>query len=979
MPKIPAFRLWVLGSFMVLVGLWGIRPAHADDADEADLHFRIGAERYEANDYRGALEHFLASNRLAPNRNVLFNVARSYEQLKQAPDAYRYYLQALDGEADPKGRKRVEDALARIAPSVATLVVETSPPGAVVYLDRKDLGGRGQTPRTLGLGAGRHKVIAELPGYELATSADVDLRIGAETKVSLTLVPILGTIRVEGSPRGAQARLDAEDGPVACVLPCSFTAPPGKHVVFVTQAGFQSFEAPVDVPARGTVSVRARMSAQTGTVVVNSDIREALITVDGEASGFTPAVLAIPVGAHKLRVSLSGFRTIERDVVVAKGKQVTLDLVLGNLEEVTAASRVSESVEDAPASVTIITSQELRAMGYPTVAEALRGVRGLYLSDDRSYVSLGVRGFANPGDFGNRVLVTVDGHPTNDNYISSSYIGFDGRVDLDDIERIEVIRGAGSVLYGSSAFFAVINLVTRERTAATHGEAALSVAEYGVGRARATGVVRFSEHAGLWSSISAARGAGRDFFFPELAGNPTDPTAAPGANGLVPDGNVRGRDGFDAGTINGRAWYKAATMQWFLHTRQKDLPTAGFDTIVGGRTRFSDTRGFLEARFEPKLNEKIQLLSRAHANLYNFNAEYAYEPADGGTTREAYRGVWGGIEQRVMFTPTSKVRLTVGGELIRHFNTTQRGADDTGQYFPERNDPFTVGAAYANGDFALHKRVRLSAGARLDYYSNLDQFEVLPAFNPRVAVIVKPYDRGNLKIMGGKAFRAPSVYELFYLAPTQEPSVNLQPEQVYSGEAEFTHRFTPTVTATAAAYTNYVNDLIELTNITNATGEDRVQYRNSGAPVLVVGSEYEIKRDFRDGWMLAATYSLQRAAYLQDPTLRRVPNSPVHLGSIKGGVPLIGRVLRGMTRLSVEGGRPDGSKRDGDLAQGFTEPGVLWDLVLSGDIDRFKVHYNLGAYNLANWKYDTVPSGEYRQRTIVQNGRTFLASLSASF
>ena len=979
MRKNPVLRLWVLGSLVSMVWLGGVAPARADDADEADLHFRVGAERYEAADFRGALEHFLASNRLAPNRNVLFNVARSYEQLRQAPDAYRYYLQALDGETDPKARKRVEDALARIAPSVATLVVETSPPGATVYLDRKDLGGRGQTPRTLGLGAGRRRVLAELPGYEIASSADFDLRIGAETKIALTLVPILGTIRVEGSPQGAQVHLDAEEAPVLCTVPCTLTASPGKHSVFVTQAGYQSFEAPVDVRARSTLSVRARLSAQTGTVVVNSDIREALISVDGEASGFTPAVLALPVGRHKMRVSLSGFRTIERDVVVVRGKQVTLDLVLGNLEEVTAASRVSESVEDAPASVTIITSQELRAMGYPTIAEALRGVRGLYLSDDRSYTSLGVRGFANPGDFGNRVLVTVDGHPTNDNYISSSYIGFDGRVDLDDIERIEVIRGPGSVLYGTSAFFAVVNLVTRERTSSTHAEAGLSAVDYGVGRARATGVVRFSEHAGLWSSISAARGAGRDFHFPELAADASNPNAERDASGRIVDGTVRGRDGFDAATLNGRGWYKSATVQWFLHTRHKDLPTAGFGTVVGGRTRFSDTRGFVEGRFEPKLDEHVQLLSRVHANLYTFNADYAFAPADGGTTREAYRGLWAGAEQRVLFTPTEKIRLTVGGELIRHFNTTQRGTDQTGQYFPQRNDPFTVGAAYAAGDFALHPKVRLSAGARLDYYSNLDDFEILPAFNPRLAVIVKPYARGNLKVMGGKAFRAPSVYEQFYLAPAQLPSVDLQPEQVYSGEAELTHRITQTVSATAAAYTNYVTDLIELGIVAAPTGAAQVQYRNSNAPVLVLGTELELKRDFRDGWMLGATYSLQRAQYLEDETLRRVPNSPVHLGSLKGGMPLIGRVLRGMTRLSVEGGRPDLNKRDGDPAQGFTEPGVVWDLVLSGEVERFKVRYLLGAYNVANWRYDTVPSGDFRQRTIVQNGRTFLASLSASF
>src|SRR4029079_5667443 len=137
------------------------------------------------------------------------------------------------------------------------------------------------------------------------------------------------------------------------------------------------------------------------------------------------------------------------------------------------------------------------------------------LSDDRSYATIGVRGFSRPGDYGNRVLVLLDGQPMNDNYIWSSYVGFDGRVDLDDIERIEVVRGPGSVLYGTSAFFGVINIVTRSRNQPTHAEAAVSAVQNGIGRGRATGVLRFGEDAGMWATVSGAKGTGADYYFPE--------------------------------------------------------------------------------------------------------------------------------------------------------------------------------------------------------------------------------------------------------------------------------------------------------------------------------------------------------------------------------------------------------------------------------------------------------------------------------
>ena len=96
-------------------------------------------------------------------------------------------------------------------------------------------------------------------------------------------------------------------------------------------------------------------------------------------------------------------------------------------------------------------------------------------------------------------------------------------------------------------------------------------------------------------------------------------------------------------------------------------------------------------------------------------------------------------------------------------------------------------------------------------------------------------------------------------------------------------------------------------------------------------------------------------------------------------MPIIGRTLMGMTRLTLEGPRPDRNEHATDPPQGTTDTGVIWDLVLSGEVERMGVRYTLGVYNVVDWRYDVVPSGEFRQRTIVQNGRTFLASLALSF
>lgn len=82
---------------------------------------------------------------------------------------------------------------------------------------------------------------------------------------------------------------------------------------------------------------------------------------------------------------------------------------------VQAASLHKQSIEDAPASVTIITQDEIRRYGWRTLAQALSYAGGLYTTTDRTYTSVGIRGFGLPGDNGTRFLLMVDGHNMADN------------------------------------------------------------------------------------------------------------------------------------------------------------------------------------------------------------------------------------------------------------------------------------------------------------------------------------------------------------------------------------------------------------------------------------------------------------------------------------------------------------------------------------------------------------------------------------
>ena len=136
---------------------------------------------------------------------------------------------------------------------------------------------------------------------------------------------------------------------------------------------------------------------------------------------------------------------------------------LMNLEvpKVYGASKLEQKTTEAPSSVTIITADEIKKQGYRTLADVLRSVQGFNISYDRNYAFLGARGIS-LGDFNNRVLLLVDGHRVNNNFTDGASIDTAFILDIDLVDRVEIIRGPSSVLYGNNAFFGVINVITRQ-------------------------------------------------------------------------------------------------------------------------------------------------------------------------------------------------------------------------------------------------------------------------------------------------------------------------------------------------------------------------------------------------------------------------------------------------------------------------------------------------------------------------------------
>lgn len=918
---------------LVLASLLPLHPARGDSlADEADYRFRRGTAAFRAGRVDDALGEFLFSNRLVRNKNVLFDIARCYELLKQPNEAYRWYAEILAEPGLPEAeRDAVQASLQRLAPSLALARISSSPPGATVYVGRKDLGARGRTPVTLALPPGQAVVTLELDGYR-PVREELPLAVGRTLHVEERLLRIVGRLEVKGKPARYTLRVDSADSAPVLSADGTFPLPPGSHPLFIEAPGHAPLQLDAVVVADEETPVRFELvplPPPSGTLVIRANVDGALVRLDGKELGFTPLVRdGVPVGRHKLTVTADGREPWEQEVALRENERAPVEARLRwALPRVQAAERHLTLASDAPSSITILTAQEIHAFGWLTLAEALRSVRGLFTTDDRGYTSLGVRGYSAPGTYNNRVLVLSDGHVTNDLSLGQGFIGQDFDTDLTDVERIEVVRGAGSVLYGSAAFLAVINVVHRTPASGAHGS---------------VGAVALDQ-SGLHGSLSVA---GEDRWLSLHAGafgaEGERTFVSPMATGAAA-GFARGVDGERAAHADLRARLGGFTLAASYNQRSKELPTAAFDTVFGlPGTDTRDSRFFAEAAWERALGAGVTFDARLSYDGRRHDSALQYRGADpldpGGHPGSNGRVAdWVDAEVRVRHDATLAKGLTsslfAGAEVqdvfrVRLSSQTPAGSVAGATVSPGEDHAEQVWSAYLGDDLRLHDRVSLDAALRVDDHGG--SFGV--AVNPRVALIAQPYEGGNFKLVYGTAYRAPSFYERYFTNGASQLPGNrcaaggactvLDPETVRTGEFEHAHRFNDALSVLVAGYWSRIANILRLTG----AGGGKFAFGNRSTLTHSAGLELEGRWQPEPGLLVSAWYAW---AHVTNDNGFIVPNVPTHTAAVRVLWPVLGEALSLSTEAIY------GSSRYTifvDNANLETEVGeqLIWNLGLSG-------------------------------------------------
>lgn len=619
------------------------------------------------------------------------------------------------------------------------------------------------------------------------------------------------------------------------------------------------------------------------------------------------------------------------------------------------ASRRAQSLSEAPASVTIVTRDEIRRLGHRSLSDVLAGVRSFDVTDDRNYEHLGVRGFNPLGDFNSRVLLLVDGHRVNNVLYDSAAIGLEFPVDIGLVERVEVIRGPGSALYGSNAFFAVVNVITRRGADVDGVELTGGVGSQRATQGAASWGLRLDDGGELLVSADFRDDAGASQFYPEYAATPSG-------------GHTSGTDGENSQGLFASWQRDGFSLQAAFRSRNKGIPTSSYGTVFDqSATETRDDQWYLDAAWRDDLGDHWSSLYRFTYDGYAYDGDYIYDYADPGDPPFLVQNQDDGRSQEVgveaVFTRDAEDGhvITVGGELREALAQDQRNAD-LGVYLDDTRSS-TRSGLFGEDAIDIGDDLDLVIGARIDHTTSF------PARgSPRAALIWGAEDDTTFKLVYGQAYRVPNAYERYYHDgySTQKPNPDLDPETISALELIWEQRLDEHLQSSVSVYRYRIDDLV--TQVTDPS-DGLLQYVNAGS-IEAEGLELELDGKWESGWSLRASQAWQ------DPrdgsSGAGLTNAPSAISQLSLVAPLVDQQLfAGLALRRVSERRTLGNDRTAavvlaDVTLSYESPDHGWDIAAT-------------LRNLLDDHYDVPGGGEHIQDRIRQDGRTLMLRATHRF
>ena len=587
---------------------------------------------------------------------------------------------------------------------------------------------------------------------------------------------------------------------------------------------------------------------------------------------------ALPAGWLALDAAAIGYRSVLDSVRLSAGDSARLDFRLAPraillMPTIVTAAKRSQLLDQAVTSVALVDQLQVTQQAVNRIDEAVDRAPGVQFISGQVNIR-GSSGFAE--GLGSRVLLLVDGVPANQG--DRGGINWDV-IPVDRVERVEVVKGAGSALYGSSAFGGVVNVITRDLPEGWHGRLRATLGTFAN---PSQDVWKFRDFTGIQDGLDVAGSYGRD------------PVRAGFSIGARHSDGYRQQDRADHWQVTGKTDWRPdpvtqVSMSGAWASDQYGVPwpwcTAGecadrgesiqpfkIDTAnLDYRTR-SD-KGYLTTIITRTPSATLTWLARGSWLRTRFTDWYPNRQPPFTTSDYAIANRYG-IEGRLVSQRGTSRTVTVGVEgaisdvwsnVFSGASPGATGSHSQGEY-----------AAYGEAEQAMGP-TRLTLGARSDFLV-VDGSGLTAFVSPRVG-IVWPTETGSWRASVGRAYRAASLGERFvttYYSGFQViPNPALVPEDGWSSELGRSWTGVPWLRADAAVFWTEARRLIE----PQANLQGQIQFQNLerarlvGLDLSVTGTPFTSRLSTTVAYQYLYAQQLASATAPQLP----LPFRPKHL------------------------------------------------------------------------------------------------------
>ncbi|HEY5959972.1 MAG TPA: TonB-dependent receptor [Polyangiaceae bacterium] len=502
-----------------------------------------------------------------------------------------------------------------------------------------------------------------------------------------------------------------------------------------------------------------------------------------------------------------------------------LDLVKLLNVQVSTATKTSESMEEAPAVITVVTRDDIHRWGYRNVGEVLSHCVGFFPVDDHIQPNMGVRGMTGGlGAESGAIKVMIDGRSVAYRTTSGNWLGAE-LVPLESIRQIEIIRGPASALYGADAFFGVVNIITEgpdeARPVRARAFVGMTGANFGQQLDMAVNgkVGKFDYLFGAVGEYGSRSG----LTMPSESPAPNIPAYVGDrrtANNLDRRSmGLQARVGYrvpDAGHVIGSAYISGFSRggdfaPWAQLTNTTDADGRRVGTVISqGQMRFSiDALAHTTKTLDLALQSTYFMGGILPADRVELDSDLWY-----ARRKTSYRGVDSVFEARLF--PSKRINFIGGVEAVYdHENLrvpelVNRATDDvvTGAASDRRRFNFlNVGAFVSSNLWVIEQWLKLTGGLRYDNHSTYGS-----QVTGRAGATSRLSKSVVMKLLYGNAFKAPSPY-LLYASPLGRNDVqgnaSLRPQKIHTVEYQLSFRPNAFFGVTSGVSYNWLLDKAE--------------------------------------------------------------------------------------------------------------------------------------------------------------------------